>query len=220
MTRTLRGVAALLTATITGAALAAGPSTSALQAGPQAPAASGVVGQALANTQVRLLAGPPGSGAAVIARVNAAQLVNGITSPALSGARYAVLSVGGDSAAFAVAASSGRLGPTFAVAGVPGTVGGSGVPLSVLATYLYEAVNGMGPAVLLEHGHGAGAVTFAAYDPAMPTAGLDTSGAAQVTAFVNGHATTYPVRASGRGLQGLEIASGAHRGQPVSAVIG
>lgn len=220
MTRTLRGVAVLLTASISGAALAAGPSITTPQPAGPVPASGGVVGLALADTQVRLLAGPPGSGATVLALVNAAQLVNGVTSPALADARYAVLSVGGDSAAFTVNAAGGRLGPTFAVAGVPGTTRAGGVPLSVLATYLYEAANGMGPAVLLEHGHGAAAVTFAAYDPAMPAAGLDTSGASQVTVFLNGHATAYRVRARGRGLQGLEIASGAHRGQRVSAVIG
>lgn len=220
MTRTLRGVAALLAATISGAALAAAPYVTPSQAVTPGPAASGMVGLALAATQVRLLAGPPGPGATVLADVNAAQLVDGVPSPKLADARYAVLSIGGDSATFAVAAAGGRLGPTFAVTGVPGGANASGVPLSVLATYLYEAANGMGPAVLLEHGRGAGAVAFAAYDPAMPSGGLHTSGAGQVTVFVNGQVTTYPVRSTGHGLRGLEIASGSHRGQLVSAVIG
>ncbi|HKI56549.1 MAG TPA: hypothetical protein VKB31_05305 [Trueperaceae bacterium] len=236
MTGTLRKTAVLLTAAILGAAFAAGSSTSTSTNTTQAPGtpqagssrtmppqtgATGIVSQALKNTKVTLLAGAPGSGAKVVATEKASQLAGGGTR-AVSNARYATLSVAGHSTTFAVANADTATGPIeLAVSGVPGATAKGQATLSTVATYIYDAAQSNAPAVLLERGHGTSAVAFAVYDPAMPAPSLQVSGATQVMTLVNGHVTTYQVRASGGGrVENLVIASGAHKGQQLSAVIG
>ncbi len=244
MTRTLRKVAVPLAAAILGAAFAAGPSSSSSAtstqmpgtvprgpaqrlAGPPTPqpsaaqpATAGIVGQALKSTEVTLLAGAPGSGAAVLATRKASQLAGGGAGP-LPDARFATLSVSGHEVTFAVASAGGGTSPIeLAVTGVPGSSAASRVSLTTVATYLYDAVDGNAPAVVLERGRGASAIAFAVYDPAKPAASMPVSGATQAMSIVNGQVTSYQVREAGAGVANLVIASGTHEGQRLTAVIG
>lgn len=223
MTGTLRNVGALLLAAVLGAAFAAGSSVTAPVGGSQASqtqtGASGLVTRALASTRVTLLGGAPGSGAQVIATMSASKLATGGASA--EGARYVTLSVAGHGASFAVAGSGGAGGGVqLAVSGVPGSSSASHASLSTVATLLYDAAHGTAAAVLLDRGQGAGAVTFAVYDPAKPAPALRVAGATEAVVVVNGRVTTYRVRAAGTGMRHLVVASGAHRGQQLDAVIG
>lgn len=247
MTRTLRKVAVLLAVAILGVAFAAGPSTNTSTTSTQTPASApggpaqtvppttppspgtppaarpgtaGIVGKALENTEVTLLAGAPGSGAAVLLTRKASQLTGRGTGP-LADARFATLSVGGHGISFAVASAGSGASPIeLAVTGVPGSPAASQVSLTTVATYLYDAVDGNAAAVVLERGHGASAVAFAVYDPAKPAATLAVSGATQAIAIVDGRVTSYRVREAGGGVANLVVASGSHQGQRLSAVIG
>lgn len=220
MTGTLRKVGVLLLAAVLGAAFAAGSSTNNSTNSAQTPPQGGLVTEALQKTQVTLLAGKPGSGAKAIATTSAADLVDGNVSQNVANARYAEVKLGGHTATFAVVSAGGAAAPRLNVTGVPGSARTGSATLSALATYLYNAVNGTAPAVLLERGSGPSAVTFAVYDPAKPASHMQATGATEAMVIVNGHVTTYQVRATGSGVQNLVIASGNHQGQQLSAVTG
>lgn len=218
MTGTLRKLAVLMAAALVGPALAMGSVALAQSAGASSQSA-GSVGPALTNTRVTLLAGAPGSGQKVVASGPASQFVQG--APSASGARYVKLDVAGHSASFAMAGTAGASAPIrLAVSGVPGAAGKGQASLDTVATLLYEAVHGRSPAVLLARGQGAAAVTFAVYDPAKPSPNLKVQGASEAMVVVSDHVTTYQVRPTGSGFKDLTIASGTHKGQQLSEVIG
>lgn len=184
---------------------------------------SGITAQALSATKVTLLAAAPGNTSAPgpVAVASAAALPGGVTRSDLARALYARLDVGGHRATFAVdhtAAMSGKL--VLRVVGAPGASVSALAPVDVLARDLYEASKGYQPLVLLARGQGAGAVTFAVYDPAMPYSGMPVAGAEQATVWVNGRPSSYRVQPGSHTLSGLVIASGSMRGQKLAAVVG
>ena len=230
MTKTLRKVAVLLAVTVFGVAFAAGYgyATSTSTKSSAASSNGGLVAQALAKTRVSLFTAEPGTrGATKIVSAPASKFVDGQVTAALGKARFAMVSVGKGrvslrrhDAVFAVASAGSAKTLELSVVGVPGAKSQASASLGALATFLYDAVHGTEPAVLLQRGNGAKAVTFAVYDPAMPASGMSASGADQAMLIINGHVSTYRVQAAGTAVKSLTIASGKHKGQQLSAVIG
>lgn len=230
MTHTLRHAVVLLLAAVVGAAFAAGygSSTNTSTTSATATSNSGIVSQALARTRVSLFTAEPGTpGATKIVSAAASTFVDGAVTKDIGHAAFAMFSVrrpgvslGRRDAVFAVASAASAKNLELAVAGVPGSTRQDEASLSVLATYLYNAVQGTEPAVLLERGRGARAVAFAVYDPALPAGTMKASGADEAVLIINGRVRTYRVQASGQAVKNLVIASGKHKGQQLGAVIG
>ncbi len=226
MTHTLRHAIVLLLAAVVGAAFAAGYGSSTTSA--TATSNSGIVSQALARTRVSLFTAEPGTpGAVKIVSAAASTFVDGTVTKDIGHAAFAMFSVrrpgvslGRRDAVFAVASAASAKNLELAVAGVPGSTRQDEASLSVLATYLYNAVQGTEPAVLLERGRGARAVAFAVYDPALPAGAMKASGADEAVLIINGRVRTYRVQASDQAVKNLVIASGKHKGQQLGAVIG
>lgn len=163
---------------------------------------------------VTLLSAVPGGSANAIASVEAQMLWAGAPAAELERASFAQLEVAGHSAVFAVdrsAASQGRL--VLHVAGAPGATAANLAPLSVVASDLYEASQGLRPVVLLARGSGAGAVTFALYDPSQPFGGAGVAGADQATVWIDGAVGRYPVRPGSANVRSLVIASSGGAGR-------